>query len=348
MRKLTLPLLAILILVALALLPAGASAATCSSYSTQAEAQRGADTRDTDCDGIYCESLPCPCARPASPDGGVPPPDVAKPKSSCSRPTAVQRLRFSASKYPNIRAHVNAAIAKGWPRIMVLNRPRADSRRDRLLEDIPTKAGFDRDEYPAAVGRGRANGDKRGLVRGINPIGWMADVRYVQSSENRSHGASLGAKLRGLCNGGMPASLSGRRSWRRPRQPTEAHSVSFGGRPNGHALEPGERLNHVDVRRGEVHVNWQVNGKTGKVGQPKNDSRRRRARDVPRRSDDGDAAGRVARVALAGRRLDGAAHPRAPQLRAREVRTPSARGWRRPACRCALQEWLVTATSRRR
>ena len=84
---------------------------------------------------------------------------------------------------------------------MVLNRPRADSRRDRLLDDIPTKAGFDRDEYPAAVGRGRANGDKRGLVRGINPIGWMADVRYVQSSENRSHGASLGAKLRGLCNG---------------------------------------------------------------------------------------------------------------------------------------------------
>jgi hypothetical protein len=38
-------------------------------------------------------------------------------------------------------------------------------------------------------------------VRGINPIGWLADVMYVPSSENRSHGSSLGAKLRRLCNG---------------------------------------------------------------------------------------------------------------------------------------------------
>jgi hypothetical protein len=55
--------------------------------------------------------------------------------------------------------------------------------------------------YPAAVGRGRPNGDQRGLVRGINPIGWMADVAYVPSSENRSHGSSLGAKLRPFCDG---------------------------------------------------------------------------------------------------------------------------------------------------
>ncbi len=40
---------------------------------------------------------------------------------------------------------------------MVLNRRGADERRNRLLEDIPTKAGPDRDEYPAAIGRGRAN-----------------------------------------------------------------------------------------------------------------------------------------------------------------------------------------------
>jgi hypothetical protein len=38
-------------------------------------------------------------------------------------------------------------------------------------------------------------------VRGINPIGWLADVMYVPSSENRSHGSSLRAKLRRLCNG---------------------------------------------------------------------------------------------------------------------------------------------------
>lgn len=83
----------------------------------------------------------------------------------------------------------------------MLNRPHADDRRDRLLANIPTQAGFDRDEYPPAVGRGRPNGNQRGLVRGINPIGWIADVMYVPSSENRSHGSSLGAKLRRLCNG---------------------------------------------------------------------------------------------------------------------------------------------------
>lgn len=95
-----------------------------------------------------------------------------------------------------------SAIAKGWPRVMVVNRPRADDRRDRLLDNsIPTKAGFDRDEYPAAVGRGRADGSRRGLVRGIKPIGWMADVAYVPTRENRSHGASLGNLLRVFCNG---------------------------------------------------------------------------------------------------------------------------------------------------
>ena len=50
----------------LGLIPSTASAATCSDHSTQAEAQRAADTRDADGDGIYCESLPSPCAKPGS------------------------------------------------------------------------------------------------------------------------------------------------------------------------------------------------------------------------------------------------------------------------------------------
>jgi hypothetical protein len=117
---------------------------------------------------------------------------------SCTKPGGVQRLVFSASEYPNIRRHFRrAVIRRGWPLRLVLNRPGADERRDRLLEDIPTKDGFDRDEYPPAVGRGRGPG----LERGRNPRGWKADVRYVPSSENRSHGASLGAKLREFCDG---------------------------------------------------------------------------------------------------------------------------------------------------
>jgi hypothetical protein len=43
--------------------PVARAAATCSDYSNQADAQRAADTRDADGDGIYCEALPCPCLR---------------------------------------------------------------------------------------------------------------------------------------------------------------------------------------------------------------------------------------------------------------------------------------------
>ena len=39
-----------------------AQAATCADYSNQAAAKRARDTRDADGDGIYCESLPCPCS----------------------------------------------------------------------------------------------------------------------------------------------------------------------------------------------------------------------------------------------------------------------------------------------
>jgi hypothetical protein len=199
--------------------PLPSSAAVCADFPNQAAAQQAANTIDADHDGIYCESLPCPCSTgspgppPTPPPPVVPPPAPSPPAvlppsstsagnpSGCKRAKTVQRLVFSRSRYPNIRAHYLRAIAKGWPKVMVLNRRGADARRDRLLQGIPTKPGFDRDEYPAAVGRGKANGLSDALTRGIAPIGWMADVEYVPSSENRSHGSSLGAKLRRLCNG---------------------------------------------------------------------------------------------------------------------------------------------------
>jgi hypothetical protein len=186
--------------------PTAKTTATCADYPNQATSQHAMDTRDADGDGIYCESLPCPCIKAGdhgSGGGGSNPTPAPspKPKASCTRPPGVQRVVFSRAKYPHIRKHYIDAVHKGWPRVMVLNRKGADARRDRLLEALPTRPGLDRDEYPGAVGRGRPNGDQRGLVRGTNPVGWMADVAYVPSSENRSHGASLGAKLRAFCDG---------------------------------------------------------------------------------------------------------------------------------------------------
>ena len=117
--------------------------------------------------------------------------------AGCVRPTGVQRIVFSAEEYPNVRRHFRGALRRGWPRRLVLNRRGADERRERALRDIPTREGFDRDEYPPAVGRGHGPG----LERGRHPRGWKADVRYVPSSENRSHGASLGNELEPFCNG---------------------------------------------------------------------------------------------------------------------------------------------------
>jgi hypothetical protein len=109
----------------------------------------------------------------------------------------VQRIVFSARKYPNVRRHFRGALRRGWPRRLVVNRRGADARRERALRDIPTREGFDRDEYPPAVARGSGPG----LERGRNPRGWKSDVRYVPSSENRSHGATLGDRLEPFCNG---------------------------------------------------------------------------------------------------------------------------------------------------
>jgi hypothetical protein len=176
--------------------PDARAAATCSQYSNQAAAQRAADTRDADGDGVYCESLPCPCAGPGKTHTKHSAP-VHRRSSGCSLPHGVQSIRFTASRYPNIRQHMLDAEAKGWPSTLVLNRPGASGRRDRLLEDIPTRSGYDRDEYPPAVGRGRG----KGLVGGSHPRGWKADVAYVPSAENRSHGSPLGTKLRHFCDG---------------------------------------------------------------------------------------------------------------------------------------------------
>jgi len=178
---------------------APARAATCGQYANQAAAQRAHDTRDADDDGIYCESLPCPCANGTDGTGSPSPTPTRAPAAtaSCVRPRGVVPIGFSATKYPHIRAHVLRAWRRGWPRILLLNRSGASARRERLLEHWPTRPGMDRDEYPPAVGRGKG----AHLVRGSHPRGWLADVAYVSSSENRSQGSTMGIKLRRFCDG---------------------------------------------------------------------------------------------------------------------------------------------------
>ena len=132
---------------------------------------------------------------PAAPNESSPPPPG---QTTCSPPKAVKRITFSKAKYSNVRAHYVRAVKRGWPRTLVLNRKGARQRRDRLHRKVPRMAGHDRAQYPPAIGRGRGS---RALRRGSKPAGWLADVRYVPSSEGRSHHRALETKLKRFCDG---------------------------------------------------------------------------------------------------------------------------------------------------
>jgi hypothetical protein len=113
--------------------------------------------------------------------------------TDCKTAHGVLTLSWPASKYPTIRRHWLATLHgtgrthRKWPSIYKLNRDGADQRRAKLMREtgLPTRPGYDRDEIPAAFARST----------------WRADLAYVPSGENRSHGASMGGKLYGYCKG---------------------------------------------------------------------------------------------------------------------------------------------------
>ena len=104
---------------------------------------------------------------------------------NCEKPDKVVDVSFSKTKYPHIMRHTNHALRQGWPSVLVLNRKGAADRRDRATYGHPTKDGYNRDEYPPALGRRT----------------WPADVALVPDHENKSHGSVMGIKLRRYCDG---------------------------------------------------------------------------------------------------------------------------------------------------
>ncbi len=92
-------LLAVAVLSGLVLFPSSASAAVCSDFPSQAAAQAAANTVDADGDGIYCESLPCPCSTkggaPPPPPPVAPPPPPATPLPPPALTSGTQRLIYS-------------------------------------------------------------------------------------------------------------------------------------------------------------------------------------------------------------------------------------------------------------
>lgn len=82
-------------------------------------------------------------------------------------------------KYPETCLHIELARLKGQPYILTLTKSKKLIRKNRRLStsQLPTKHGYDRDEYPLAC-----------TYEG----GTNADVKYISPHDNRGAGACLG------------------------------------------------------------------------------------------------------------------------------------------------------------
>ena len=118
-------LLAVAVLLVLAISPTPAHAATCNDFSNQAAAQRAANTRDPDGDGIYCENLPCPCSarQPAALAHGITPrrrshAGAPRPRSpgSATRCSSTRGRRRAAAGYAARCPTRAARLAPIYPR----------------------------------------------------------------------------------------------------------------------------------------------------------------------------------------------------------------------------------------
>lgn len=89
-------------------------------------------------------------------------------------------LNFPADKYPETAAHIQSAIKNGETPICTIDRDGAEDNRKESLAGIPTKEGFDRDEFPMAMCAEGGEG---------------ADIAYVESSDNRGSGSWVGNQL---------------------------------------------------------------------------------------------------------------------------------------------------------
>lgn len=87
---------------------------------------------------------------------------------------------FPEDKYPETGKHLEDAFAKGKSQICTIDREGADENRDESLDGIPTKTGYDRDEWPMAMCKEGGAG---------------ADIEYISPSDNRGAGSWVSHQL---------------------------------------------------------------------------------------------------------------------------------------------------------
>jgi hypothetical protein len=108
-------------------------------------------------------------------------------------------VRLSRARYPESTLHFEVAWRQGAPRRYTIARRQADRNRDAWDSLVPSGVDADhdgkpddRDEVPMAFTR---QGGRRA------PNGNSAShIAYVDASDNRGAGASIGGRLRRYCN----------------------------------------------------------------------------------------------------------------------------------------------------
>jgi hypothetical protein len=104
---------------------------------------------------------------------------------ACMRQHNSVYVELSSSRWPQTTDHIADAIAAGRPALLHIARDEEDANRDAAMVGWPTRPGYDRDEYPPAMS------DEGGAG---------ADVRYIDPSDNRGAGSSMGNQLEAWCN----------------------------------------------------------------------------------------------------------------------------------------------------
>nr|WP_304442030.1 NucA/NucB deoxyribonuclease domain-containing protein [Thermoactinomyces sp. DSM 45892] len=94
--------------------------------------------------------------------------------------SVVATIELPSDRYPETAKHIKEAIQKGETDTCTIDRKGAEKRREGSLKGIPTKKGYDRDEFPMAL---------------CSEGGKGADIKYVSPKDNRGAGSYIGNKL---------------------------------------------------------------------------------------------------------------------------------------------------------
>lgn len=90
------------------------------------------------------------------------------------------KIDFPEDRYPLTAKHIKEAIESGESKICTIDREGAEENRKLSLKGIPTKSGYDRDEWPMAMCEEGGEG---------------ADIEYIPPSDNRGAGSWVGNQL---------------------------------------------------------------------------------------------------------------------------------------------------------